>query len=112
MPRTQRAFLGVWITAFAVGTSAGNAAEPLGFTETRLESGVTVADIEPLQDGRLLMVLDHDGELRASFSSDQGQSWTRSVQLVAKPVGNSGSGMPAFGCALTLIGARRESSSI
>ena len=29
-----------------------------------------------------------------------------------KPVGSSGSGMPAFGCALTLAGAMRESSSI
>ena len=90
MPRTQRVLLGVWITAFAVGTSAANAAEPLGFTETRLESGVTVADIEPLQDGRLLMVLDHDGELRTSTSSDQGQTWTPSAQLVAKPAGNTG----------------------
>ena len=90
MNRIQNTLLGAWLAASAVGAVAVSAVEPLVFTETKLESGVTVADIEPLQDGRLLMVLDRDGELRASFSSDQGQSWTRSVQLVAKPVGNSG----------------------
>ena len=90
MNRIQNTLLGAWLAACAVGAVAVSAVEPLVFTETKLESGVTVADIEPLQDGRLLMVLDRDGELRASFSSDQGQTWTRSVQLVAKPAGNSG----------------------
>ena len=70
--------------------SAVNASEPVDFEQTKLESGVTVADIEPLQDGRLLMALDHDGELKGSFSQDQGKTWTASFQLLPKPDGNAG----------------------
>ena len=75
--RTEKVVLSTLAPAavvFVVSTAV-SAIEPDGFEQTKLESGVTVADIEPLKDGRLLMVLDHDGELRGSFSHDDGKTW-------------------------------------
>jgi WD40 repeat protein len=91
MKRIEKAVLWTWVPALVfVVSSTVTAAEPEGFEQTQLESGVTVADIEPLKDGRLLMVLDHDGELRASFSHDDGKTWKASFQLLPKPDGNAG----------------------
>jgi sialidase-1 len=73
-----------------VVSSAVIADEPRGFEQTKLESGVTVADIEPLKGGRLLMVLDHDGELRAAYSRDNGKTWEASFRILPKPDGNAG----------------------
>ena len=83
MKRFEKVVLWSCVPALVfVVSSAVPAAEPEGFEQTKLESGVTVADIEPLKDGRLLMVLDHDGELRASFSHDDGKTWKASFHLL------------------------------
>ena len=79
-------FWNLWPAWLILVNSAVNASEPVDFEQTKLESGVTVADIEPLQDGRLLMALDHDGELKGSFSQDQGKTWTASFQPRSVPV--------------------------
>ena len=76
--------------------SAVTADEPRGFEQMKLESGVTVADIEPLKDGRLLMVLDQDGELRGCYSKDTGKTWKASFQLLRKPDGNAGYHHPSL----------------
>ena len=90
MDRIKNAPFWTLVLALVVLTLAVNAGEPPGFEETKLESGVTLADIEPLKDGRLLMALDHDGELRGSFSHDNGKTWEASFQLATKPGGNAG----------------------
>jgi WD40 repeat protein len=90
MKRIQRAPFRILATVLVVLSSAATAAEPSGFAQTKLESGGTVADIEPLEDGRLLMVLDQDGELRGSYSLDKGKTWKASFQLLPRPDGNAG----------------------
>ena len=97
MKRIQKTVLWTLVPSLVfVVSSAVSAAEPEGFEQTKLESGVTVADIEPLKDGRLLMVLDHDGELRSSFSHDDGKTWKTSFQLLPKPDGDAGYHHPSL----------------
>ena len=91
MNRMKKAPSWTLVPALVVVVSSGvTADEPGGFEQTKLESGVTVADIEPLKDGRLLMVLDHDGELRGAYSRDNGKTWEASFRILPKPDGNAG----------------------
>jgi sialidase-1 len=90
MNRVNKTHSWTAVPALVVVGSVLIAGELQGFEETKLESGVTVADIEPLKDGQLLMVMDHDGEVRASYSQDNGKTWEASVRLIPKPDGNAG----------------------
>lgn len=81
---------------FIAGSCLATAAEPPGFEQTKLEVQGTIADIERLKDGTLLMVLDRGGELMASTSNDKGKTWTASKKLMAKPGGKAGYAHPSL----------------
>ena len=84
MNRFEMACFWTWVSALVAVTSAVATGEPQGSMQTRLELGATVADNELLKDGRLLMLLEREGELLASFTDERTQ-FTQTTRRKDKP---------------------------